>query len=335
METTKKTQVEGGIGLIASRVSIQGPIKKDKSSFIISGRRTYVDALTKPFIKKGSQFSGSGYYFYDLNAKANYTIDYKNRIYLSGYFGRDVFNFKNNRQSLDVYIPWGNATGTLRWNHIFNKKLFTNTTAVYNDYNFTFNGAQNNFNVKLASSIRDFSLAQDYDFYPSAKHKVKFGGQLIYHRFTPSVVSGKQDSVVFAPENAQVKYALESAAYLQDEWDITQRLSVNGGLRYSSFTQLGTYKNYITDINNNRIDSTVYGRGEPVKTYGGFEPRLTMRYSLTDQTSFKASVSHNRQYIHLVSNSGTTLPTDIWVPSTLRVKPQTSWLYAAGLFKKL
>ncbi len=329
----QKAQVEGGIGLIASRVSIQGPIRKNKSSFIISGRRTYVDALSKPFIKKGSQFSGSGYYFYDLNAKANYTIDYKNKIFLSGYFGRDVFNFNNNRQSLNVYIPWGNATGTLRWNHIFNKKLFSNTTALYNDYNFTFNGAQNNFNVKLASGIRDFSLAQDYDFYPATSHKVKFGGQLIYHRFTPSVVSGKQDSVVFNPENAQVKYALESAVYLQDEWDITSKLGINAGLRYSSFAQLGPYKNYITDLNANRLDSTVYGKGDPVKTYGGFEPRLTMRYSLSDQTSFKGSVSHNRQYIHLVSNSGTTLPTDIWVPSTLRVKPQTSWLYAAGLFK--
>ena len=141
----QKYQVEGGLGLIASRLSVQGPIKKDKSSFIISGRRTYVDALAKGFIKKNSAFYGSGYYFYDLNAKVNYKFSEKDRIYLSGYFGRDVFDFVNGKQSLKVNIPWGNATGTFRWNHVFNNKLFTNTTLVYNDYNFTFNGLQNNF----------------------------------------------------------------------------------------------------------------------------------------------------------------------------------------------
>ncbi len=329
----KKTQVEGGIGLIASRLSIQGPIKKNKSSFILSGRRTYVDALTKPFIKKGSQFSGSGYYFYDLNAKANYIANYKNRFYLSGYFGRDVFNFLNNRQSLNVYIPWGNATASARWNHIFNKKLFLNTTVLYNDYRFSFNGKQNNFQVKLASGIRDFSLQQDYDFYPSTKHKVKFGGQLTYHRFTPSIVSGKQDSIVFNPQNAQVKYAIESALYLQDECDITSRLGMNAGLRFSSFSQVGPYKKYNTDVYGNRMDSTIYKNNSLVKNYNGPEPRLTLRFSLDNTTSIKGSVSHNLQYIHLVSNAGTTLPTDIWVPSSLRVQPQKSWQYAAGVFK--
>ena len=139
----QKFQVDGGIGLIASRLSIQGPIKKDKASFIVSARRTYIDGLTKPFVKSGSQFYGSGYYFYDLNTKINYRFSEKDRLYLSGYFGRDVFDFVNGKQSLKVNIPWGNATGTLRWNHVFNNRLFGNTTAVYNDYKFTFNAAQN------------------------------------------------------------------------------------------------------------------------------------------------------------------------------------------------
>ncbi len=329
----KKFQVEGGIGLIASRLSIQGPIKKDKASFIISARRTYIDALVKPAIKKTSQFYGSGYYFYDLNAKVNYRFSEKDRLYLSGYFGRDVFDFNNGRRSLKVNIPWGNATGTLRWNHVFNKRLFANTTAVYNDYNFTFNAAQNTFAVKLASGIRDVSLKQDFDLYPFTGHKVKFGGLYTYHRFTPSVVSGQQDSIVFKPNNAQIKFSHEAALYIQDDWEINDKLKINAGIRYSMFQQIGAYKIYKTDANGNRLDSTVYKKGQPVKTYGGFEPRLTIRYAINDETSLKGSVTRNLQYIHLVSNSGTTLPTDIWVPSTYKVKPQISWLYAAGLFK--
>jgi TonB dependent receptor/CarboxypepD_reg-like domain/TonB-dependent Receptor Plug Domain len=329
----KKFQVDGGIGLIASRLSIQGPIKKDKASFIISARRTYIDALVKPAISKTSQFYGSGYYFYDLNAKVNYRFSEKDRLYLSGYFGRDVFDFNNGRRSLKVNIPWGNATGTLRWNHVFNKRLFANTTAVYNDYNFTFGAAQNTFAVKLASGIRDVSLKQDFDLYPFTGHKVKFGGLYTYHRFTPSVVSGQQDSIVFKPNNAQIKFSHEAALYIQDDWEINERLKINAGIRYSMFQQIGAYKIYKTDANGNRLDSTVYKKGQPVKTYGGFEPRLTVRYAINDETSLKGSVTRNLQYIHLVSNSGTTLPTDIWVPSTYKVKPQISWLYAAGLFK--
>ena len=329
----QKYQVEGGLGLIASRLSIQGPIKKDKSSFIVSARRTYVDALVKPFVKKTSQFYGSGYYFYDLNAKLNYKFSEKDRLYLSGYFGRDVFDFVNGRQSLKVNIPWGNATGTLRWNHVFNNKLFANTTGVFNDYNFTFKGAQNNFEIQLASGIRDLSIKQDYDYYPASSHKIKFGWLYTFHRFTPSVVSGKQDSVVFNPLNAQVKHAHEAAVYVQDDWDLSSKIKVNAGLRYSGFQQIGAYKLYKEDEFGNRTDSTIFGAGKAVKTYGGLEPRLTVRYALDDATSVKASVTRNLQYIHLVSNAGTTLPTDLWVPSTLKVKPQISWLYAAGLFK--
>ncbi len=329
----QKLQVDAGIGVIASRLSIQGPIKKNKSSFIVSARRTYIDGLTKPFIKSTSQFKGSGYYFYDLNAKVNYIFSDKDRLYLSGYFGRDVFDFANGKQSLKINIPWGNSTGTLRWNHVFNNKLFGNTTAVYNDYNFTFNAVQNDFELKLASGIRDISLKQDFDLYPYTGHKLKFGGIYTYHKFTPSVISGKQDSTVFKPNNAQIKYGHEAAVYLQDDWEINEKIKINAGLRYSWFQQTGPYKIYETDEFGNRTDSTVFGGGNAVKTYGGLEPRLTMRYALNDETSFKASITRNLQYIHLVSNAGTTLPTDIWVPSTYKVKPQISWLYAAGLFK--
>ncbi|MEQ1554564.1 MAG: TonB-dependent receptor [Ferruginibacter sp.] len=329
----KKYQVEGGLGFIASRVSIQGPIKKDRSSFIISGRRTYIDAFAKGFVKKESQFAGSGYFFYDVNAKANYKFSEKDRLYLSGYFGKDVFDFSNGKQSLKIKIPWGNATGTLRWNHVFNRKLFVNTTTVFSDYKFEFRGTQNNFDINLASGIRDFNLKQDFDYYPASDHKIKFGWQFTRHRFTPSVVTGKQDSVTFNPQTAQIKFANETAFYLQDDWDISKKVKINVGLRYSNFKQKGTYKIYKEDDYGNKLDSTVFAKGQTVKSYGGLEPRLTMRYELNDATSLKASATRNLQYIHLVSNSGTTLPTDLWVPSTYKVKPQISWLYAVGLFK--
>ena len=329
----KQLQVDGGIGLIASRVSIQGPIKKNKASFILSARRTYVDALAKPFIKKTSQFYGSGYYFYDLNAKMNYKISEKDRIYLSGYFGRDVFNFVDTHQALSVNIPWGNSTATFRWNHVFNKKLFGNTTLVYNDYKFHFDATQNDFEIKVLSGIKDISAKQDFDLYPFSGHKLKFGGQYTFHTFTPTVLSGKQGDVEFHPANAQVKHANEYAAYVQDDWTISDKIKVNAGLRWSGFQQVGPYTLYTTDANGNRLDSNVYSKGQTIKFYNGLEPRITVRYGIDDNTSLKASASRNNQYIHLVSNAGTTLPTDLWVPSSYKVKPQQGWLYALGLFK--
>lgn len=328
-----KMQMEGGIGLIASRFSIQGPVKKEKASFILSARRTYIDALIKPFIKKSSSFYGSGYYFYDVNAKMNYRFSEKDRLYLSGYFGRDVFDFNNSKRSFKTNIPWGNSTATLRWNHVFNRRLFANTTLVYNDYNFKFSAQQESFDIGLSSGIRDINIKSDFDYYPLPDHKLKFGGLLTYHKFIPNVVTGRQDSVEFKPNNEGAKYAAESALYLQDDWEISEKLKINYGFRWSSFTQIGPYTKYIRDQDGNKLDSTVYNRFKPVKQYGGLEPRITVRYAINDETSVKAAITRNYQYIHLVTSAGTTLPTDLWVPSTYIVKPQISWLYSAGFFK--
>jgi outer membrane receptor for ferrienterochelin and colicin len=237
----KEFGAEGGIGLIASRLSLQGPLVKDKASFILSGRRTYIDALAKPFIKKSSDFYGSGYYFYDLNAKVNYRFSEKDRLFLSGYFGRDVFDFNNTSRSFKANIPWGNSTATLRWNHVFSPKLFANTTLLYNDYKFKFGAAQENFEVALSSGIRDGSAKIDFDYYPSPQHKLKFGGLTTYHKFTPNVFSGRQDTVEFNPPNEGNKYAIENALYIQDEWDVSQKLKLAAGLRWSSFSQIGPY----------------------------------------------------------------------------------------------
>jgi len=329
----KKFEVEGGIGAIASRISVQGPLQKDKASFIVSARRTYIDVIAKPFIPKSSDFYGSGYYFYDLNTKVNYKFSDKDRLYLSGYFGRDVFTFNNANRGFKANIPWGNATATLRWNHVFNKKLFANTTLVYNDYYFTFAGTQNDFSIKLNSGIRDASAKADFDYFPAPQHKIKFGGLYTYHKFTPNIVSGGQDTTVFQPNNEGVKYAGESGLYIQHDWEINDDIKLSTGLRYSTFTQMGPYTIYEEDADGNKLDSSVFTRGEQIKTYGGLEPRVTLRYALNDETSIKASVTRNLQYIHLVSNAGSTLPTDLWVPSTYRVQPQKSWMYAAGLYK--
>ncbi|MEY2596269.1 MAG: hypothetical protein RI965_1541 [Bacteroidota bacterium] len=328
-----KYQVEGGIGTIASRFSVQGPLKKDKASFLLSGRRTYIDALIKPFIKKGSQFEGSGYYFYDFNAKFNYRFSSKDRLYLSGYFGRDKFDFVNNKRQFDVEVPWGNSTLSARWNHVFHKKLFMNTTAVYNDYQFSLGALQNSFKFVLSSGIRDLNLKTDLDHYLTPEHKLKYGAIFTYHKISPSVASGRQDSILFQPNNAQTKFANEFGVYAQDDWELGKNLKINYGLRWSAFQQLGPYTKYTTDPNGNRLDSLKYDPNSIVKTYNGLEPRVTMRYSLNEETSIKGSISRNRQYLHLVSNAGTTLPTDVWVPSTLTVKPQLSWQYSTGLFK--
>jgi len=324
---------EGGVGLIASRLSLQGPIKENRSSFMVSGRRTYIDALVKPFISKESNAYGSGYYFYDLNAKANFRFSEKDRVFISGYFGRDVFNFNNAKRSFRANIPWGNATATVRWNHVFNRKLFANTTLIYNDYNFTFGAAQNNFEISLASGIRDGGAKIDFDYYPATNHKIKFGGQSTYHKFVPNVVTGRQDSVEFNPGNEETKYALENALYIQDEWDLSEKLKINAGIRWSAFSQIGPYTRYTRDIDENKIDSVNYKSFQRIKQYHGFEPRFTARYTVNEASSIKASVTRNQQFIHLVSNAGTTLPTDLWVPSTQLVRPQVSWQYALGYFR--
>ena len=328
-----KFQTEGGIGLIASRFSVQGPLKKEKASFIVSARRTYIDALVKPFVSKSSSFYGSGYYFYDLNAKVNYRFSDKDRLYLSGYFGRDVFDFRNSKRSFNTNIPWGNSTATLRWNHVFNRRLFANTTAVYNDYNFKFSAVQENFEIGLSSGIRDMTIKSDFDYYPLPNHKLKFGGLITHHKFIPNVVSGRQDSILFSPNNEGAKYAMEAAVYIQDDWEIGEKLKINYGLRWSSFNQVGPYMLYTRDVNGNKLDSNFYSRLKTVKSYGGLEPRMTIRYALGDESSLKAAVTRNYQYIHLVTNAGTTLPTDLWVPSTYLVRPQLSWLYSAGYFR--
>ena len=324
---------KGGIGLIASRFSLEGPLVKDKASFFVSARRTYIDALVKPFVPKSSSFHGSGYYFYDLNAKVNYRFSDKDRLFLSGYFGRDRFRFVSSDQQFKTTIPWGNATATLRWNHLFNSRLFAHTELLYNTYQFSFNGEQQDFLIGMHSGIQDVTAKTGLSYYLNNQHHIEFGGSLTHHRFVPSTVTGQSSETSFDAANPFKKYAYEGALYLLDNWQVSKRLKVNAGLRISGFQQVGPFTTYQKNEAGDITDSTVYGRLDNVRRYGGWEPRLIVQYALLNNNSLKASVTRNEQYIHLVSSNSTTLPTDLWVPSTAHVPPERSWQYALGYYQ--
>ena len=321
----QKFRAEGGIGLIASRLTFQGPIVKEKSSFIVSARRTYGFDLAQPFIKK-TNFAGTNYYFYDVNAKVNYRFSDKDRLYLSVYFGRDVLKFRSNERDFFFDLPYGNETATLRWNHVFTSKLFMNLSAIYNQYEFKFIGGQDIFKVDIYSGVRDYNGKLDFDFYPNPNHTLKFGANYSYHKLTPNVANGTDGTTTFS-NNFIPTYAHDAAIYVQDDWKINARLSVNFGLRGTMFQQVGPYTS--------KIDNTVYEKGDPVKTYWNLEPRMSGKYSLSKTASLKAGITFTNQYIHLVSNSTSSLPGDVWVPSTEIVKPQQGVQYALGYFKNL
>lgn len=314
---------EGGIGLISSRLTFEGPIVKEKGSFILSGRRTYALDLAQPFIRN-TNFGGTNYYFYDLNGKANYKLGDKDRIYLSGYFGRDVFSFNSQRQAFQFELPYGNATGTFRWNHLFSDKLFMNASLIYNNYEFQFEGGQENFQAKLFSGVTDYSAKVDWDYYPSSEHFIQFGINYTYHELQPNLISASTGETDFQ-NDLLTKYGHEYALYIQDQWKVNSRLQFELGLRLSAFSQVGPYES--------PIDGNLFDQGDHVISYFTPEPRFSFRYKLLSNASIKGGVAYTAQYLHLVSNSTSTLPVDIWVPSTELVKPQRGIQYAIGYFQ--
>ncbi len=328
----------GGIGTIASRFTAEGPIKKDTSSFIISGRRTYIDFLLKPLINSRPNIQGTGYYFYDLNAKFNYKLGPKDWISLSAYLGRDVFSFNSAQAGFSTKIPWGNATSTLRWNHVFSPKLFMNTLFYFTDYSFSFEGGQEQFTFGLKSGIRDYGSKIQFSYFPNPNHKVKWGVDYTYHIFTPNNTYASSGDTQFNLDNSSRLNSHESAAYIQDEWDINEKIKVNIGLRQSYFLHTGSFTRYIYPETTGLIgagspEKITYGNGEKVADYWGFEPRISGRYLIKEGSSIKAGYNRNFQYIHLNSFSPTSLPTDVWLPSTDRLRPQFSDQYSVGYFR--
>lgn len=303
----KRLAGSGGIGLIASRLTLEGPIQKEKSSFIVSGRRTYVDLLTRGInqANEGNEDYDPipNYYFYDLNTKINFQFGEKDRLFLSGYFGRDVFGFDGD--FFDFNFDWGNATGTARWNHVFNPKLFANTTFTYSDYQYNITNRVTGFSFEVGSNIRDANFKSDFYWALNNDHTFRFGVGLTRHQFSVGRLQAGSDDGLINFSAGQEYTALEGGLYFSDDWSVSNRLKINYGLRFSGF---------------NNED----------KTYTGIEPRFSSRYILTDRFSLKASYARMYQYLHLVASSGITLPTDIWYPSSPRVEPQRSDQVAAG-----
>ena len=331
----KKFGVKGGIGAVSSRLTIEGPLKKDKGSFIVSARRTYLDVIMKAAIPDDSPFAGSSYFFYDLNLKMNYEISKKDKIYLSGYYGKDEFSFGNTADNFQLDMPWGNGIGALRWNHIFSSKLFMNVSATMTDYQFSFTSSQDEFRFKLNSGIRDWGGKVDFTFFPNSRHKIKYGLDYIYHTFTPMSVSAENDETVFDTGVAQELTNHESAAYLLDEFDLTENIRINAGLRYSMFQHVGPFTRYVNG-GIGQPDTTInFKKGELIQFYHGLEPRVSMRWMLPGKSSIKAGYSFNYQYVQLTSLSAVSLPTDIWYPSTNVAKPQKGWQASLGYFKNL
>ncbi|MDG2455589.1 MAG: TonB-dependent receptor [Bacteroidia bacterium] len=325
MKDGNKEKVTGelGIGVISSKGLIEGPFAKGKGSFIVSGRRTYIDVLTQPIIRAFNNGNSAGYYFYDLNAKANYEINDKNRVYLSGYFGRDKFylrekyenSFDGQEQSYTnkVNFGWGNATGTARWNHLFGPKLFSNTSLIYSFYELAISAEEestgnSDFTLGYGSGITDYTLKQDFDWYANNKHKVKFGLQATHHTFTPDALVVRDISFGLDIDRKTQYTSVETGLYIEDEWKISNRLKSLYGVRLSTFTT-------------NKV------------TYVNPEPRVALAYSLKSDVSLKASYATMNQYVHLLSTSGVGLPTDLWVPATDLVKPQNSQQVAVGMAK--
>ena len=319
--------VSGGIGLISAKLNAEGPIQKDKSSFLLTGRRTYADLFLKA--SSDTTLSQSRLYFYDLNAKMNYELSDKDRVYVSGYFGKDVLGFSDR-----FGIDWGNATGTLRWNHIFNKKLFSNTSLIYSNYNYTIFIKSGGNDFTVFSQIRDWNLKQDYNLSVSAKHNVRFGWSSIYHTVRPGEIRASQTSGV-NNRIQQKRYGLENAVYATDTWKASPDISVTYGARLTAFNVLGKGDFYTLNNKGDIIDTSHYNSGDIVKTYWNLEPRLAMGYQFNGSASLKASYVRNVQNMHLISNSTSSSPTDKWISSSNLIKPEISDQISLGWYKNL
>lgn len=325
---SKKFSGSGGLGIISSRLTLEAPINKGKGSFIVSGRRTYADLFLK--LSKKEDLKNNQLYFYDFNAKANYQLSDKDRVYLSAYFGRDVLGLAGL-----FGFNWGNATGTLRWNHVYNQKLFSNITAIYSDFDYGIEvDLSETQNFKVNSGINDIGLKVDYSYFQSPKSTLYFGGQSIYHIFNPGKFSPLRSTSIFIGGALDKKYGLEHAVYIDHKYDFSNIFSIRYGLRVSAFQSVGEGHEFQIGSDGYQITDTLYyDKMEKIKNYFGPEPRIALSYALNEENSIKGSWDHTYQYIHQVSNSATSLPTDQWISSGLNVKPQISDQAAIGWFR--
>jgi hypothetical protein len=326
----KKFGGEGGVGLLFSRITLEGPIVKDKGSFVIAGRRSYADVIAKPFLSES--LKDAKFYFYDLTAKANYQITENDKIYLSGYFGRDVFG-------AGFFFNWGNATSTIRWNHIYNKKLFSNVSAYYSNYDYSLGVEDDNGDAfKWSSAIVNYSVKPQWTYYANSNNTVKFGVHSTYYDFRPattSFISGGVSSDISLAN----KFALESAVYVGNEQKIGKKVILKYGLRFSGFQYLGEgkaydYSNPVTPLDSRIVSSeSSYSKNQVIADYYNLEPRFSIKVDVDSVSSIKASYNRMSQYLHLMSNTAAATPLDVWSPTTNNIKPELADQIAVGYFR--
>ncbi len=328
---TKNLTINGGVGAIFSRLSVEAPIIKDKASFIVAARRSYIDVLAKPFLNE--DLDGSVLNFYDLTLKTNYNIDKKNRIYLSGYFGRDNFGFGD-----AAGFNWGNSTGTLRWNHLFSDRLFSNFTFYFSDYDYKINfGDEATNKFTWDANIENYSIKPEFTYFLNPQTSFRFGGQSIAYRFSPGNAVGISEGEV-SDVSLDPKYGIESGVYFEVDQDLSKSVSLNYGLRLSHFNYTGKGTAYTfgeSAPGRRRVPtgSQTYDQWQSIKTYLNLEPRAAIKVLLNPETSVKASYNRTTQYIHLISNTTASTPVDVWTPSTNNIKPQIGDQVAMGLFR--
>ncbi|MFY7900596.1 MAG: TonB-dependent receptor, partial [Chitinophagaceae bacterium] len=321
----QNTSVSGSLGLISAKLNVEGPIQKNKSSFLITGRRTYADV----FLKLDEKSKDNQLYFYDLNAKLNYELGKKDKLFLSGYFGKDLLGFNN-----QFTTNWGNGTGTLRWNHIFNSRLFLNTSLIFSNYNYEFKVKNGTNDIRIFSQIRDWNLKQDYQYSINNNNNLRFGWSSIYHIIRPGEITGSATSSI----NNKVqdkRYSFENAIYVSNTFKPNKNINITLGARLSSFDVLGGGNFYTIDDKGNITDTTVYEKGKIVKTYYNLEPRVSIGYMLSANASIKAAYTRNAQYMHQITTSNGSNPLDKWASTSNIIKPQISNQFSIGYYSNL
>jgi hypothetical protein len=316
--------MSGGIGIISSRLNIEGPLQKNVSSFLISGRSTYID----PFLKLSgdSSINRNKIGFYDLNTKVNYSLGKRDQLFLSGYFGNDHLAAGD-----EIGLRWGNSTGTLRWNHIFNNRVFSNTSLIYSNFDYRINIHLDANQLNIFSRIRDARLKQEWQW-SNTNHKFRTGFDIVHHTINPGDITTSANSN-FNDIKYEKRYSLENAAFFSDEWKLTPTLSLNYGLRVETFSILGKGNFFNLDSSGKILDTIAVQAGHVLKTYFDLEPRLSMRFMLNSESSVKASFDRNTQNLHLLSNSTASRPTDRWVSSTNNIKPETANQVSLGYYR--
>ncbi len=321
----KKFSGSGSIGLIAARLMLEGPIVKDKGSFMIAGRRTYADLFLR--LSNDESLKGTILYFYDVNIKANYQVSKRDRLFVSGYFGRDAFG-----ASESFSLNWGNAAATVRWNRIMKDKLFSNTTFTFSNYDYEFGFDDGADRLALQSVIQDFNIRQDFSWFLNDRNTIKIGANAINHKLEPGNISAGENLGIIA-DDADPQYSVEGAVYIQNTQKVGNRINLSYGLRLSGFMRRGEGTSFNFDENGETIGQQTFGKWEPMQLYGGLEPRFLGAYSINEVSSVKLGYNRNYQYLHLLSNATSAFPTDSWIMSSDNIKPQIADQVSLGYFR--